>query len=93
MHSRVNAYARRARSPAAPQLGSGRVNEAGQATLGWQLATVTLDGQGDLDSMRRQLADKLEYLEADLTAFTSVRALRVAAQGGLVRGVTDGECR
>lgn len=53
-------------------------------------AACTRRTQADLASMRRSLGTQVEYLEADLTAFTSVRALRDAmARPDWARGADD----
>lgn len=41
-----------------------------------------LSPQADLDAMRRNLGDSIEYFEADLTAYSSIRRLREVAAAG-----------
>lgn len=50
--------------------------------LSWGLAAFTVESSSDLEAMRTALKDDIDYFEADLIGFTSIRALHDAAGHG-----------
>lgn len=48
-------------------------------SLSWGLVTFTVQKPADLDAMRSALGSQVAFFEADLTGFTTTRALRQAA--------------
>lgn len=57
------------------------------SSLSWGLMTLTVDSQDDLEAMREALKDYITFFEADLTGFTTIRALRDAASKGIGSGI------
>lgn len=53
------------------------------SSLSWGLMTLTVVSQDDLEAMREALKDYITFFEADLTGFTTIRALRDAASKGI----------
>lgn len=57
-----------------------------------RFVTFNVTSAADLDSMRRTLGDLIDYIEADLTGFTSIRALQeAAADGRAIRSIQVGD--
>lgn len=56
-----------------------------------KFVTFTVNSKADLDSMRRNLGSIVDYIEADLTAFMSIRALSEAAGDGANRNIPTAE--
>lgn len=47
--------------------------------LGWNLAAFTVASPADLNVMRSELKDYIDYFESDLIGFTTIRDLQEAA--------------
>jgi hypothetical protein len=56
-----------------------------------KFVTFSVNSKADLDSMRTALGNMIEYMEADLTAFTSIRAFTEAAGTGANRDIAPAE--
>lgn len=56
-----------------------------------RFVTLSVNSKADLDSLRATLGSIVDYMEADLTAFTSIRALTEAAGSGALRNIATAE--